>query len=146
MTDGDQTVSSKRSATQAALDSDAPPAAVEAIHRFHNYTNHGIETIFARRSTILPLILQGQSALENVIRNKLNSVARKHPKPAPPSADAPNSPTNVFSSYASTPQLSIQAGWQSGPINVNITAAPGDQIYYTLDGSEPTNASTLYTA
>ncbi len=62
-----------------------------------------------------------------------------------PSADAPNNPSGVFSSYAATPQLNIQAGWQSGPINVTITASPGDQIFYTLDGSEPNNSSTLYT-
>ena len=62
-----------------------------------------------------------------------------------PSADAPNSPSSIYSSYATTPLLNIQAGWQSGPINVTITCAPGDQIYYTLDGSEPTNASTAYT-
>ncbi len=62
-----------------------------------------------------------------------------------PSADAPNNPSNIFTSYAATPQLNIQAGWQSGPIEVSITASAGDQIYYTLDGSEPSDASILYT-
>ena len=61
-----------------------------------------------------------------------------------PTADAPNTPASIFTSYAATPILSIQAGWQSGPINVSISATPGDQIYYTLDGSEPTNASIAY--
>jgi hypothetical protein len=34
----------------------------------------------------------------------------------------------------------------SDPILITITASPGDEIYYTLDGTVPTNHSLLYTA
>ncbi len=46
--------------------------------------------------------------------------------------------------YAQKPTLSIQAGWQAGPINVSISAEAGTTIYYTLDGSEPNNGDAVY--
>jgi len=60
-----------------------------------------------------------------------------------PTQGANNTGTN-FASYAQKPILSIQAGYQVGPISVNLTAGVGETIYYTLNGSEPTNGSTLY--
>lgn len=50
-----------------------------------------------------------------------------------------------FGGYASTPLISEEAGYKNGPINVTISAQPGESIFYTLDGSEPTNGSTPYT-
>lgn len=51
----------------------------------------------------------------------------------------------TYTAYAQKPVLSIQAGYQSAPISVSITAEAGTTIYYTLDGSEPDNSDTPYT-
>lgn len=49
--------------------------------------------------------------------------------------------------YAAKPQFSAQAGYYSNAINLSITTTDASaQIRYTLDGSEPTAASTLYTS
>ena len=40
----------------------------------------------------------------------------------------------------------IQQAYEDGQTTVTITAANSTAIYYTLDGSDPTTASTLYTA
>ena len=47
---------------------------------------------------------------------------------------------------ASNPMINPAGGNITGPTTVTITAADGASIYYTTDGSEPTNASTAYTA
>lgn len=47
---------------------------------------------------------------------------------------------------SSTPTISPASGNITGPTAVTITAAEGASIYYTTNGSEPTNASTVYTA
>ena len=48
---------------------------------------------------------------------------------------------------AGTPTFNPPAGVYNGPINVTLSSTtPGASIYYTLDGSNPTNQSTLYTA
>ena len=45
-----------------------------------------------------------------------------------------------------TPTFSVQAGTYEEPQNVEITCeTEGTTIYYTLDGTEPTNGSTKYT-
>ena len=48
--------------------------------------------------------------------------------------------------YSITPVIDLEAGYYPGPINISITSpSPDTEIRYTLDGSEPTNLSTLYT-
>jgi len=48
--------------------------------------------------------------------------------------------------YAVRPTMDIQAGYYAAPITVTIaTTEPGATIYYTLNGSQPSNTSTLYT-
>jgi hypothetical protein len=43
------------------------------------------------------------------------------------------------------PAISLPAGTYASGQSITISAPPGYQIYYTLDGSAPTSASTLYT-
>ena len=45
-----------------------------------------------------------------------------------------------------TPVISPDGGTFIDPIEVSITSATGASIYFTLDGSEPTEASTLYSS
>lgn len=45
---------------------------------------------------------------------------------------------------SSDPAFSYQAGYYSNDLNLEITAEPGSKIYYTLDGSEPTDKSAEY--
>ena len=51
-------------------------------------------------------------------------------------------PTGV--EYASKPTIDVQAGYYGAPITVTCTSDPGTTLYYTLNGNEPSNASTLY--
>ena len=53
--------------------------------------------------------------------------------------------TGGFTSYTSKPVFSIPAGKYPGAISVSLTANPGEQIRYTLNGATPTASSPLYT-
>ena len=44
-----------------------------------------------------------------------------------------------------TPTFSVEAGTQYNPFSVEITAEEGATVYYTLDGTEPTEESAQYT-
>jgi ribosomal protein S13 len=48
--------------------------------------------------------------------------------------------------YLPAPKTSVTDPFFVGSVNVDLTAQPGTQIRYTLDGSEPGWNSTLYTA
>ncbi len=61
-----------------------------------------------------------------------------------PTQNAPNAGPN-YNGYAATPGMSEVAGYKSTAINVTITGPSNSTLYYTLDGSEPTDASLLYT-
>jgi gliding motility-associated-like protein len=50
-----------------------------------------------------------------------------------------------YNGYIDTPIISEIAGYKTSPINVTLSASANTTIYYTTDGSEPTNASTIYT-
>ncbi len=48
--------------------------------------------------------------------------------------------------YAATPTMSLQAGYYGAPITVTLaTTEPNSTIYYTTNGSQPSNTSTPYT-
>ena len=54
--------------------------------------------------------------------------------------------TQGFTGTVSVPQVSIEGGFYSSPVSVIITpASVNDNVYYTLDGSEPNETSTPYT-
>jgi len=58
-----------------------------------------------------------------------------------------NSKTNLSIPAVATPTFSVPTGTYSVPQSVTIaTATVGASIYYTTDGSDPTESSTLYTA
>ena len=53
--------------------------------------------------------------------------------------------TGASNEYVARPVMSSPQGFYSGAMSITITCAtPGAAIHYTLDGSEPTTASTLY--
>ena len=53
--------------------------------------------------------------------------------------------TNPSNYYADKPLFSVEPGFYGGGISLELSSwAPGVQIRYTLDGSTPTAASTLY--
>lgn len=57
-----------------------------------------------------------------------------------------NTNANAQIGYAETPEFDTNAGRYPGAISVAITSPdPTATIYYTTNGNEPTNASTLYT-
>jgi hypothetical protein len=60
-----------------------------------------------------------------------------------PSPGATNSGPS-YSSYATKPVFSVEAGWHPGPISVTLTAQPGCTIYYTTNGAHPNTTSTVY--
>lgn len=60
--------------------------------------------------------------------------------PTPGAANAGASPE-----YLVRPTLNPPAGFYSGSVNVTMTGPAGATIRYTLDGTEPTAASTAYT-
>ena len=47
-------------------------------------------------------------------------------------------------SEVATPTFSVEAGTQYNPFSVEIAAEEGATVYYTLDGTEPTTESTVY--
>ena len=63
------------------------------------------------------------------------------PEPTP---QAPNN-TEGFGEYCETPQVSHQGGFYSGPVIISLSInSDTHQIYYTLDGSIPSEDSFIY--
>lgn len=64
-----------------------------------------------------------------------------------PTPNASNNTSTAYTRYADRPDFSDTAGFYSSPVTVTITSTEsGADIHYTLDGSVPTVASTLYTS
>jgi len=61
-----------------------------------------------------------------------------------PTPESGNS-TNGYPGIASSPEFSLPAGLYAGARAMSISADPGIQVYYTTDGSEPTESSAKYT-
>ena len=61
--------------------------------------------------------------------------------PTPGSANG----ANAFNGYAPIPIFSAPAGFYDAPLSLSLFGPVGSTIRYTLDGQEPTAASTLYT-
>ncbi len=54
--------------------------------------------------------------------------------------------TGVFDSYAALPTFCLAAGFYTGAHTIeSFTNGPGLPPYYTINGQEPTNGSTVYT-
>jgi hypothetical protein len=62
-----------------------------------------------------------------------------------PTPKLDNNDASAFYSYIDGPVISLTSGIYNTPQTIELTAGAGCSIYYTLDGSMPTSASTLYT-
>lgn len=60
--------------------------------------------------------------------------------PTPSSANS----TQAYTGYANQPEILTLGGFYNGPLQVEITEDLGGKVYYTLDGSEPTTSSNVY--
>jgi hypothetical protein len=63
---------------------------------------------------------------------------------AVPTPGAPNG-FSPISGIAEPPRFSATRGFYAGPFQLHLTAEPGAEIRYTINGREPTAASPLYT-
>lgn len=62
----------------------------------------------------------------------------------PPTPAAPNTGPG-YRGVTPSPRLSLPGGYYSGEIGVSVIAEADDRLYYTTDGSLPTEASAPYT-
>jgi len=59
---------------------------------------------------------------------------------------ATNNTSNVYQRYCAMPTMSVEAGFYTDTVTVEIfTTEPDSEIHYTLNGTEPTGTSPLYT-
>lgn len=61
-----------------------------------------------------------------------------------PTPDTTNTTSACYTSYASTPGFSLPAGFYNGTQQVSFTGFGNDIVHYTLDGSEPTFLSPVF--
>jgi len=83
-------------------------------------------------------------ALRNHSRGRTTTGAATWSLFTTPTPNAAN--TGAKQEYAQRPVMNQPQGYYTGTISVSITANAADQIHFTLDGSEPTTASTVYSA
>lgn len=53
--------------------------------------------------------------------------------------------TEQYAAYAQKPSFSVTGGYVQVGVSVEISAGPGESIYYTTNGAKPTASSTRYT-
>jgi hypothetical protein len=64
-----------------------------------------------------------------------------------PSPNASNNANQLFSRYAATPSMNLEAGFYYAKQNVTITnTEPTSKVYYTTNGAPPATTSKLYSA
>ena len=63
-----------------------------------------------------------------------------------PTPDTSNVFSNCSSGYSSVPTFSLPAGFYSGSKQVSIIGNGSDIVRYTIDGSDPTNSSAIFTS
>jgi len=63
-----------------------------------------------------------------------------------PSIGSANDDSNAIASILKRPQTDQESGIYSGSLAVTLTAAPGVEIRYTTDGSQPTSNSPVYSS
>ncbi|HNW98628.1 MAG TPA: CotH kinase family protein [Bacteroidales bacterium] len=62
-----------------------------------------------------------------------------------PTPNASNNTSTPFDDYASKPQENLTAGFYANPVTVTLlNDEPNSTVYYTLDGSQPSASSTVY--
>ncbi len=62
-----------------------------------------------------------------------------------PTPDTTNSISTCFSGYGNSPTFSLKSGFYNGLQNTSILSSQPGNVYYTLDGNDPTLSSNLYT-
>lgn len=63
-----------------------------------------------------------------------------------PTPGASNNNATPYAAYADKPDITLNAGYYTTPQTITITTnEPNADIHYTIDGTEPTAASALYT-
>jgi len=96
-------------------------------------TNSNGDTI---DKVMIPELSKGESYCRTISHNIWYKT-----KPTPGALNS----TDVSSIKISSPSFSKKSGFYEDGVKIKISAAPGCKIYYTVDGSEPTAASMLYT-
>lgn len=84
--------------------------------------------------------------LPDVAYGRLHDGASTWHYRTPPTPKASNNDATAFSHLPETPVLSPNGGFFEVPVTVTIQASPDAPVYFTTDGSEPTEASARYAA
>ena len=74
-----------------------------------------------------------------------SSAAESAGESEPGPGDAQPAEPAAVSEAIAPPQFSAEGGFYAGAVTLTLTAEPGTEIYYTLDGSAPTKQSLRYT-
>ncbi len=98
------------------------------------YDSNGIVVDTMQTKTLYNGISCGVTSLSDATVRYLSS-------PTPGEAN----PHTGYSGLTAMPTASVEGGYVNAGTRVTLTAAPGASIYYTVDGSAPTEASSRYT-
>ena len=131
------------------LGSDFSP--VDPSNNFHtNFTiaqNGETIHLYSPTQVDLSALLVNNTAL-NVSRGSLPDASSTIKLFNTPSPGASNNTSIGYDSYLLAPSISTASGFYQNPISVSITninpATPASSIHYTLDGSDPSLSSPVY--